>query len=177
MHWELPNVLDPDLARRGWEELNAFQQLNQVVPRFGAAEKNNDRLECRAARTTSSTSKRANARLAVSALEMTYYLRNQLLRDTDWAGMAHSLEIRVPFVDVALLKQIAPWLAAHPDIEKKDVAAAIVRALPDSVLSKPKTGFSVPVREWLQGERQASAPHGLRGWAAYVYRRFASGVT
>ena len=34
--------------------------------------------------------------LAVSALEMSCYMRNQLLRDADWAGMAHSLEIRVP---------------------------------------------------------------------------------
>jgi len=31
-------------------------------------------------------------------------MRNQLLRDADWAGMAHSLEIRVPLVDVELLE-------------------------------------------------------------------------
>ena len=30
-------------------------------------------------------------------------MRNQLLRDADWAGMAHSLEIRTPLVDIAAL--------------------------------------------------------------------------
>ena len=35
----------------------------------------------------------------VAALELSWYMRNQLLRDADWAGMAHSLEIRVPLVD------------------------------------------------------------------------------
>ncbi len=35
----------------------------------------------------------------VCALESTHYLRNQLLRDADWAGMAHGVEIRVPLAD------------------------------------------------------------------------------
>ena len=34
-------------------------------------------------------------------------MRNQLLRDNDWAGMAHSLEIRTPLVDFELLKTVA----------------------------------------------------------------------
>jgi asparagine synthase (glutamine-hydrolysing) len=35
-------------------------------------------------------------------------MRNQLLRDADWAGMAHGIEIRVPLVDLTLLRAIAP---------------------------------------------------------------------
>ena len=35
----------------------------------------------------------------VAALETSLYMRNQLLRDADWAGMAHGLEVRVPLVD------------------------------------------------------------------------------
>ena len=46
----------------------------------------------------------------VSALELSWYMRNQLLRDSDWAGMAHSLEIRVPFVDAELFRRLAPLL-------------------------------------------------------------------
>ena len=34
-------------------------------------------------------------------------MRNQLLRDTDWASMAHALEVRVPLVDAALLRCVA----------------------------------------------------------------------
>ena len=40
----------------------------------------------------------------VAVLESSLYMRNQLLRDTDWASMAHSLEVRVPLVDVKLLE-------------------------------------------------------------------------
>jgi len=46
----------------------------------------------------------------VCALESSQYLRNQLLRDADWAGMAHSLEIRVPLVHAATLEALAPSL-------------------------------------------------------------------
>src|SRR5207302_6458478 len=48
----------------------------------------------------------------VAALEASLYLRNQLLRDTDWASMAHSLEVRVPFVDTRLLEEVAPVVVA-----------------------------------------------------------------
>ena len=52
----------------------------------------------------------------IAVLESSLYMRNQLLRDTDWASMAHSLEVRVPLVDSKLLSQLAPitdeeWLA------------------------------------------------------------------
>ena len=46
----------------------------------------------------------------IAALEASLYMRNQLLRDTDWASMAHSVEVRTPLVDAALLRQIAPLL-------------------------------------------------------------------
>ena len=42
----------------------------------------------------------------ISSLESCFYMRNQLLRDIDWAGMAHSLEIRTPFVDINFLQKI-----------------------------------------------------------------------
>ena len=44
----------------------------------------------------------------VAALESVHYMRNQLPRDSDWAGMAHSVEIRMPMVDVGFLRGIAP---------------------------------------------------------------------
>ena len=36
----------------------------------------------------------------VATLELSWYMRNQLLRNPDWAGMTHSLEFRVSLVDV-----------------------------------------------------------------------------
>ena len=43
---------------------------------------------------------------AISLLLASLYMRNQLLRDSDWASMDHSLELRVPLVDVALWRTV-----------------------------------------------------------------------
>jgi asparagine synthase (glutamine-hydrolysing) len=72
-------------------------------------------------------------------------MRNQLLRDADWAGMAHSLEIRTPLVDIATLENLAcvvPLLSAA--LGKRALAAAPARALPDEIVERSKTGFGVP---------------------------------
>jgi asparagine synthase (glutamine-hydrolysing) len=161
MHWEMSAVLDPELARAGWRDLHAFEELNRItLPRCLAGAGRD----------------KAQQRLSISALEMNCYMRNQLLRDTDWAGMAHSLEIRVPFVDIELLKISTPWLAVYPDIGKSEIAARIAPNLPAEVLNKPKTGFSVPVREWLLAGQPLLQERGLRGWARYVHRTFAGNM-
>lgn len=150
--WELPKLLDPDVARAGWAELQTMATLERSVHSI------------------------SNDRLAVSALEMQWYTRNQLLRDADWAGMAQSLEIRVPFLDVELLRKAAPWFAAHPDIRKPELAAVAAPNLPPALLARPKTGFSVPVREWIRPSGEATQERGLRGWAKFVHGRFDGGM-
>jgi asparagine synthase (glutamine-hydrolysing) len=150
MPWELPRLMDPDMARAGWQELQTLARLD------GNCFRSNDK---------------SHNRLAVSALEYSWYMRHQLLNDADWAGMAHSLEIRLPLVDVPFLKAAAPWIAAYPEITKRKVAAAATPELPLALLDKSKTGFSVPMREWL-GAR-ATSKRGLRGWANYVHDRHA----
>jgi len=94
-----------------------------------------------------------NQEAAVCVLDSTLYLRNQLLRDSDWTSMAHSLELRTPLVDAALLNAlksihthfgtgVGKWMLAHaPD-----------RPLPDRIINRPKTGFSVPMTRWLSSE-------------------------
>jgi asparagine synthase (glutamine-hydrolysing) len=96
---------------------------------------------------------------------MQFYMRNQLLRDADWAGMAHSLEIRVPLVDTALLGRVLDLRAGGPLPGKADMAACAEPALPTAILERPKTGFFVPVAQWL-GETS------LRGWARRLYSTF-----
>src|SRR5437773_5488982 len=99
--------------------------------------------------------------------------------------MAHSLEIRVPLVDVALLRAVAPMLIGPTPPTKLDLAASPLSPLPASVLNRPKTGFSIPVRQWLleiaQPSTVAAQPagreRGLRGWTQYVYQRFAGADT
>jgi asparagine synthase (glutamine-hydrolysing) len=147
MPWELPSLLGDEMARDGWQALQTLPSLQGSAARF--------------------TRGPGGMRLAVSALEMSWYMRHQLLRDADWAGMAHSLEIRTPFADIALLRELAPWFAAHPDISKKDLADAVAPSLHEAWLKRPKTGFNVPIRQWLGARSKGS--RGLRGWAACVY--------
>jgi asparagine synthase (glutamine-hydrolysing) len=108
---------------------------------------------------------------------MAWYMRNQLLRDADWAGMAHSLEIRVPLVDVELLRAAAPLLSSPEPLTKLDMARAPKRPLPEDVLYRRKIGFAVPVRDWLlQAEDGSNAERGLRGWARTVYALHSNGT-
>lgn len=166
MPWELPNVLDPDMARQGLQDLQTIDQLNQTV--------HGSQLTAHSDHSSQFTDH--CSRLQISALEMSWYMRHQLLRDTDWTGMAHSLEIRTPFVDISLLQTLAPCLAAHPGLTKSGIAAAIAQQLPAELLNKPKTGFSIPVRDWLITDQPAQQERGLRGWARFIHRNFAEGA-
>lgn len=147
MPWELGQVLDADLARQGWQDLQCRTQLDATTAGI------------------------PQDRLAVSALEMSWYMRHQLLVDSDWASMAQSLELRVPFLDVPLLRTVAPWLAAHPGLTKPEVAKAVAPQLPGELLNKPKTGFSIPVRDWLMGDQAEIKERGYRGWARHLHSR------
>jgi asparagine synthase (glutamine-hydrolysing) len=86
----------------------------------------------------------------VCVLESAHYMRNQLLRDADWAGMAHSIEIRTPLVDVALLKGLAPAIGTLiPGAGKTALARAPSLPLPDEVVTRAKTRFEVPTAAWI----------------------------
>jgi asparagine synthase (glutamine-hydrolysing) len=165
MPWELPALLDPDMVREGWRQLATIEEMNAMVRPFG---------------NLANVSKTQADFLRVSALETSYYMRSQLLRDADWAGMAHSIEIRVPLVDMALLRQISAVRASRFSPRKPGIVRCLRHPLPDEILNRPKSGFAVPVREWMQeaaaGETEAAvedgtyADRGLRNWAACVHR-------
>jgi len=93
----------------------------------------------------------------VAALESTFYLRNQLLRDSDWASMAHSIELRTPLVDVVLLQRLASMGPPQPGVDKDLLAQAPARPLPDSLRRRRKTGFGTPVARWLDAAPQLDA--------------------
>lgn len=158
MPWELGRVVDPEIARQGLEDLQTNHRLDRFVSVPGFS------------RSFSGLGDHSS-RHVVSALEMSWYMSNQLLRDTDWASMAHSLEVRVPFLDMPLLKAVAPWLAAHPSISKSAIASTIMPDLSAGLLRKPKTGFSIPVRDWLLSSKLEQSERGLRGWARYIHKR------
>lgn len=157
MPWEVEDVLDRDFAREGLRRLAPLELI---------------------ARTSAPQPSSAQAR--VSALESGLYMRNQLLRDTDWASMAHSLEVRVPLVDSTLLSRMATIAAATKGgLTKSLLAESPSTPLPNFVKNRVKTGFTTPISTWQRALLGKSATgsaneqwpvesHWARGWASTV---------
>lgn len=109
---------------------------------------------------------------AIALLELTRYMRNQPLRDADWASMAHSLEVRVPFLDLPLFERVAPALASYAPPSKRDLARAS-GSLALAAAARRKTGFTTPVGAWLQRPAGGANRRGdLRDWAMRVGAAF-----
>lgn len=99
---------------------------------------------------------------AVGQIESMAYLRNQLLRDSDWASMAHSVELRTPLVDAWLLRDLMPVLRSFGRLKGKALLAASPRVpLTEEMIQRVKTGFGVPLGIWKH--EGAPAPEGATG--------------
>jgi asparagine synthase (glutamine-hydrolysing) len=110
---------------------------------------------------------------AVARLETRGFMGSQLLRDIDAVSMAHSLEVRVPYVDHELQAALWPSLAYHPALArgKRLLRDLVSDRLPPSVLSHPKQGFTLPFQVWLGGPLGDATRAGLhalesQGWIA-----------
>ena len=107
----------------------------------------------------------------VSYLELTRYMRNQLLRDSDVMSMAWSLELRVPFVDRRFIEAIERIPAALRLRRGKQILLDALPEIPPWVRERKKQGFTFPFREWISGEWQdvfrrieATSPVRLKSW-------------
>lgn len=98
----------------------------------------------------------------LSAWELRTYMADVLLRDSDVFSMAHSLELRVPFVDRPLLE----WLWPQPDYFKHDprkpkraLADATADVVPAAIRNRRKQGFSLPFPVWMRQELRPFLEH------------------
>ena len=101
---------------------------------------------------------------AVSCLELQSYLVSTLLRDTDSMSMAHSLEVRVPFLD-HLLVEFVTQLPEEVKLGKGKAKALLVSALndllPAEVVAQKKRGFTFPWASWLRGPLKEKFERGI----------------
>ncbi|HSH67417.1 MAG TPA: asparagine synthase-related protein, partial [Bacteroidia bacterium] len=90
----------------------------------------------------------------VSCCEISTYMQNVLLRDTDQMSMAHALEVRVPFLDYKLVEYVLgiPDKFKYPSTPKKLVVDAVGELLPPEIVNRKKMGFTFPWKEWMQRE-------------------------
>ena len=149
--WELYGLLDSEFLEVGIRDLEICDRLTKSMDGI------------------------KSARLKISALELDWYMKNQLLRDADWAGMAQSVEVRTPFVDIEFAKKILSSICSCGSYSKVNVKNDYQNILPTDVIRKKKTGFSVPLHKWMMDIQDSglSKSHGIRPWADYVIRIFA----
>jgi asparagine synthase (glutamine-hydrolysing) len=107
----------------------------------------------------------------VSYLELSFYMRNQLLRDADIFSSAVAVEMRVPFLDLDVVT--AAWQVAARDQIAGGRGKAIprqllARLLPDVPHRRPKSGFTFPWNEWLRGPLKALVGDTLHTSGAYT---------
>jgi len=90
----------------------------------------------------------------VSWRELTGYMRNTLLRDSDVMSMAHALELRVPFLDREVITaafQADDALKLSRGVTKPLLVDATRDLLPLDVWDRPKQGFVLPFATWMHG--------------------------
>ncbi len=93
-------------------------------------------------------------------VDLGIYLVDDLLVKTDRSSMAHSLELRVPFLDnevATMALGLATPLKVRGLAKKRLLRQALAPLLPKEVLRGPKQGFSIPVAAWLRGPLQGFA--------------------
>ena len=88
----------------------------------------------------------------ISYLEMTRYMRNQLLRDSDVMSMAWSLELRTPLVDRKFVEAVGRVPAAIRLAGGNRLLQEAVPELPAHVLRQSKRGFQFPFDHWVREE-------------------------
>ncbi|MTT30651.1 asparagine synthase (glutamine-hydrolyzing) [Terrilactibacillus sp. BCM23-1] len=93
------------------------------------------------------------------------WMRGDILVKADRMTMAHSLELRVPFLDKEVFevaKTIPSSLKTAEKTTKYALREAMRGIVPDSILYRKKLGFPVPIRVWLKNE--------LYEWATQLIR-------
>ena len=91
----------------------------------------------------------------LSELEMQVYMGWRTLRDTDTMSMAHSLEVRVPFVDhhvVEFVRGLPPGWERRWGHPKRLLEASLRGVIPPEISTRKKQGFALPMAKWMRGD-------------------------
>jgi asparagine synthase (glutamine-hydrolysing) len=127
----------------------------------------------------------------VSYLESCCYMKNTLLRDSDFMSMANGLELRVPFLDRGLVEacfRIPGPTKLRGAAPKSLLLGSLGVQLPAEIVKRPKRGFTLPFERWLRVEMRSAIERELVGNDALqdvlnleatssVWKRFVSGET
>jgi asparagine synthase (glutamine-hydrolysing) len=145
--------LVPEDAHACWRVIfNKQQRINLLQPISDQKEVSADMINLYRKVFSDTNAKNALNRLLYA--DTTFYLPNDMLVKVDRMSMAHSLEVRVPFLDHRMVEFAA---SVPPNLKLKNfmknkylIKAAMKGRLPRQVISRPKAGFNVPKVIWLR---------------------------
>jgi asparagine synthase (glutamine-hydrolysing) len=146
MPWELPELLGAEFFIEGWEKLQYLQSLSLAENEI------------------------KESKLKILVMHSLFYMKNQLLRDSDWSSMAHSIELRLPFVDINFFRGMLDFFSNKFYPTKNHLFETSMDYLPHEVADRKKTGFSTPVYEWT--ENKYNKKNFSRNWAKEVINNF-----
>ncbi len=144
--WLEGSLLDPDEAHFFWNGTFSPEQLAQIRP--GTNGNGLRRLVDELKMAPNDVLQR------YLTVDQNYYLPDDILYKTDRMSMAHSLEVRPPFLDHRIV-EFAALLPQRLKIRggtQKVVLRELMRGkLPEAVLNRKKTGFDIPTHDWFRG--------------------------
>ena len=147
---EIKELLTPDIFKSGWDELNIIENLKEDVRDI----KEN--------------------KLSIMYLEIKYYLCSKLLNDSDWVSMAHSIEMRTPFVDWFFFKKLIPLLKSNININKKMLLDCVNDKIPKELYRRKKTGFAIPYKSYLEkiSNQNIKYSHSIKDWSIFSFNKY-----
>lgn len=110
-------------------------------------------------------------------IDLNLWLPGDILMKADKMTMAHSLELRVPFLDkdlFELARRIPAKYRIAEGTTKYVFRKAMEGVIPDFILNRPKLGFPVPLRDWLKGPKGAELLEQMRGSGIEQFIRFSA---
>ena len=106
-------------------------------------------------------------------LEIEHYLCPKLLKDSDWASMANSVELRTPFVDWEFFKKYLKLFKSNVTVDKKFIYETFKNSLPKELENRKKSGFGIPHNYLLKemGHKTYSK-NGLKDWSLVSLKNY-----
>lgn len=112
---------------------------------------------------------------ATLEVECRSFLPDEILTYVDRLSMAHSLEVRVPFLDqdvIAFAGRLPGTLKVRRDATKAILKTAARRVLPPEIVDRPKEGFVLPMDAWLGRDLRALCNEAFSpAWLRHGYFR------
>jgi asparagine synthase (glutamine-hydrolysing) len=143
--WIEGSLLDPDEAHFFWNGTFSPEQLRQIRPGT-----NGNGLQ----QMVEGLKGPLEVLDRYLNVDRNFYLPDDILYKTDRMSMAHSLEVRPPFLDNRIVEFAASLPQRHKirGMKQKHVLRELMRGkLPESVLTRKKTGFDIPTHDWFRG--------------------------